>query len=84
MIKVIKRDGSTQDFNKQRIIDAIKKAGGNDVISSLVADKIEEKINNNLVKSTVSDIEQAVVSLLIDMNNKAVAISYEGSRAIQE
>ena len=84
MIKVIKRDGSTQDFNKQRIIDAIKKAGGNDVISSLVADKIEEKINNNLIKSTVSDIEQTVVSLLIDMNNKAVAISYEGYRAIQE
>lgn len=84
MIEVIKRDGSKQEFDRQRIINAINKAGGNNTISSLVAEEIEKMINNGSVKNTVYDIEKAVVSLLIDMNNKAVAISYEGYRAIQE
>lgn len=85
MIKnVIKRDGSEQLFTKQRIIDAINKAGGNNTIASLIADKIEEKLSKNEIKNTVEDIERNVVSLLIDTNNKGVAISYEGYRAIQE
>lgn len=81
---IIKRDKSTQEFSKQRIIDAINKAGGNDTISNIIADKIQDKLANKEINNTVEDIEKNVVSLLIDTNNKSIAISYEGYRAIQE
>lgn len=81
---VIKRDGTTQGFDLNRIVSAIRKAGGNQFISELVAEEVNEKINNGEIECSVEAIEQTVVSTLIDMNNKTVAISYEGYRAVQE
>ena len=81
---VVKRDKTLQDFDENRIVSAIKKAGGNDTIGNIIANNIYEKLKNNELKNTVSDIENEVVSMLIDMNNKSIAISYEGYRAIQE
>lgn len=83
-MKIFKRDNSEQEFDKQRIIVAINKAGGNDTISNIIADKIYNKLLNNEIEKSVSDIERNVVLLLIETNNKDIAISYEGYRAIQE
>ena len=83
-LTVVKRDKTLQDFDENRIVSAIKKAGGNDTIGNIIANNIYEKLKNNELKNTVSDIENEVVSMLIDMNNKSIAISYEGYRAIQE
>ena len=84
MIEIIKRDNSLQAFDRKRIINAILKANGNETIANLIAEKIEYKLINEEINNTVSDIEKNVVSLLIDTNNKDVALSYEGYRAIQE
>ena len=83
-MKIIKRNNTEQDFDRQRIVNAVNKAGGNDTISNIIADKIEELLLHNKLNNTVKDIEKKVVDLLIDTNNKGIAISYEGYRAIQE
>lgn len=80
-IKVIKRDGTEQRFNKNKIINAIIKAGGNNKIAKQIADSI---YNMNLKNPSVYEIEKIVVDMLINLNSKTTAIKYEGYRAIQE
>lgn len=82
VLKVIKRDGREVNFDKQKIINAITKAGGKKAIAYKIAKKIERlKFKQT---PTVRDIEKKVVNLLINEGYKVVAIKYEGYRAIQE
>lgn len=83
-MQITKRTGEKQDFNKQRIIEAIQKAGGTDKIAERIANKIQEKLLNNEIEPSVVGIEKNVVLLLIENKNKDIALSYEGYRAIQE
>lgn len=82
ILKVIKRDGREVDFNKQKIIDAIMKAGGKKATAYKVAKKIEKTKFKQT--PTVRDIEKRVVNSLINEGAKVAAIKYEGFRAIQE
>ena len=90
-VKVIKRDGSKQDFDRNKIIIAIEKAmkspqgtfveGQAEDIAKEV-EKLCTKDNNNEVD--IKDIESSVIVQLANRDNLETAIAYEGFRAIQE
>lgn len=91
MIKVIKRDCTEVDFDKNKIENAIKKAmlNGSGVyksdIAQKVADDIERELQIDLVEEvTIYDIEEKVFNKLIDRGERLTAKSYEGFRRIRE
>lgn len=88
MTKVIKRDGSLVDFDKNKIVNAILKAmkvGGK--ISKSVAEHIAEAIFDKYrgaVEVPICEIELMVFNELISRGHKNTAKAYEGYRAIRE
>lgn len=88
-MKVIKRDCSEVDFQKEKIVNAIMKAmtNGSGIvmpnIAEEIADEIEEtcRIKNEL---SISDIETMVYDKLIEKGQKLTAKSYEGYRSVRE
>lgn len=87
-MKVKKRDGSLQEFDKYKIVNAISKAMkfcGK--ASKKVATNVANDINN-LYKDTsvvdIKDIETQVFNGLVKHGKKNVAKAYEGYRAIRE
>ena len=88
MVKVRKRDGSLQDFDKQKIVNAIMKAmktGGK--ISKKVAQNISDEIYEKYKKLSdvdIKDIETSVFNYLVKHGHKNTAKSYEGYRAVRE
>lgn len=89
-IKVIKRDGTEQKFDKDRIYIAIMKAmkNGSGIIEEDIAKAIsyncEEIYNNSKAIPTVNDIEEYVYNSLIEFEQFETAKAYEGYRAVQE
>ena len=95
-LRVIKRNGDLQNFDKQKIYDAIMKSMENGsgivkpVIAKNIADEIEETYLDafNHDKSThdikIEDIETAVYLELIKKKQKLTAKAYEGYRAVRE
>lgn len=87
--KVIKRDGSHQGFDKNRIEVAIIKAmkNGSGIIRKDLAKKIATEIENMYVaigiQPTVYDIELQVYNRLISYKEVQTAKAYEGYRAVQ-
>lgn len=78
--KIIKRDGSIVNFDKEKIINAINKAflevDGElyeTETSETIAKEIEEKIKDN---STVEEIQDMVEEALMDSERKDVAKAY--------
>lgn len=78
--KIIKRDGSIANFDKEKIINAINKAflevDGElyeTETSETIAKEIEEKIKDN---STVEEIQDMVEEALMDSERKDVAKAY--------
>ena len=62
VLKVYKRDGSVQDYNKEKITNAIFKAasacGGSDrKTSEKLADQVEQLIETNF-KSSIATVEE--------------------------
>ncbi|MDD7305247.1 MAG: anaerobic ribonucleoside-triphosphate reductase [Peptoniphilaceae bacterium] len=89
MVKVVKRNGLKVDFDKNKIIIAIKKAmnSPNGVFVENQAEKIAEEIEErSLNKREVSiyEIEDQVYYKLIDKDNPATAKSYEAYRSVQQ
>lgn len=88
-MKVIKRDCSEVDFQKEKIINAIMKAmtNGSGIvkpdIAKEVADEIEESCNSRNELS-ISDIETMVYDKLIEKGQRLTAKAYEGYRSIRE
>lgn len=89
MIKVIKRDCTEVDFQKDKISNAILKAMKNG--SGIVKPKIAEDIANEIYEEnrykeelSISDIEQLVFDKLISKKQKLTARAYEGYRSIRE
>ena len=85
MTSIIKRDGRTQEFNKQKIIEAIKKAfvavdgtltkaGVN--IARRIAKSIEKEITNSKETFTVEQIQDKVENALMTTERKDVAKAY--------
>lgn len=89
-MKVIKRDGSTVDFNKSKIKKAILKAmkyGSGIVdenVAEIIANESEEKfLEFNDGIATINQIEDYVYFSLIEYDQELTAKAYEGYRAVQ-
>ena len=89
MTKVIKRDCTEVDFNKDKISIAILKAMKNG--SGIVRPKIAEDIANEIYEEckdkeevSISDIESLVFDKLISKKQRLTAKAYEGYRKIRE
>lgn len=89
-MEVIKRDGSTVDFNKSKIEDAISKAmkNGSGIylpdIASLIATDSENFFSKHEEIATIYKIEQYVYDRLVHYGQIETARAYEGYRAVQE
>lgn len=89
MTKVIRRNCTEDNFNKEKISNAILKAMTNG--SGIVKPKIAEDIANEIYEETkemdeisISDIEQMVFDKLISKRQRLTARAYEGYRSIRE
>ena len=82
---IIKRDGRTEIFNKQKIVEAIKKAliavdgtltkaGVN--MARRIAKTIEQEISSNSERLSVEQIQDRVEKALMATNRKDVAKAY--------
>lgn len=91
MIKVIKRDCSEIQFDKNKISNAILKAmkNGSGIIKPKIADDIANEIeqyciDNQVDTIDISDIESMVYDKLISKKQRLTAKAYEGYRRIRE
>ena len=85
MTSIIKRDGREEKFNRQKIIDAVKKAfisvdgtltkAGVNVARRIGRD-IEYMVTHSTKVFTVEDIQDIVENKLMDYKNKSVARAY--------
>ncbi len=82
MIKVAKRDGTVEKFDKKKIYNAVFKSsinskfGTDSDIAKTISDIIEEKINNKEIEPTVENIQDEVENLLMSSNRKDIAKKY--------
>lgn len=88
-MKVIKRDCSEVDFQKEKIVNAIMKAmtNGSGIVMPNIAEEIADEIEETcLIKNelSISDIETMVYDKLIERGQKLTAKSYEGYRSVRE
>ena len=89
MVKVIKRDCSEVDFDKNKISSAILKAmrNGSGIVKPLIAERIAEEIyeeNKDKEEISISEIESSVFDKLIAKKQRLTAKAYEGYRQIRE
>lgn len=89
MTKVIKRDCTEVDFDKEKITNAILKAMKNG--SGIVKPKIAEDIANEIYEESkdkeeisIFEIESIVYDKLISKKQRLTAKAYEGYRSIRE
>lgn len=89
MVKLIKRNCTEVDFNKEKISNAILKAMKNG--SGIVKPKIAENIANEIYEEClskeeigISEIESMVYDKLISKKQRLTAKAYEGYRSIRE
>lgn len=85
---VVKRDGRKEQFNKEKIVNAILKAMKNSAIihkdvAQKIADRIE-KFSKEKKEIKISEIESLVFSYLIEYGESLTARAYEGYRSIRE
>ena len=82
MIKIIKRDGTKEPFDKVKIINAIYKStinskqGEDKDLPIKIADKIEKYVNLQNQDISVEDIQDNVELYLMESNRKDVAKKY--------
>ena len=88
-MKVIKRDCTEVDFNKDKIITAILKAmkNGSGIVKPKIAENIADEIESECIEKdelSISDIEEMVYDKLITKKQRLTAKAYEGYRSIRE
>jgi ribonucleoside-triphosphate reductase (formate) len=88
-MKVIKRDCTLVDFDKQKISNAILKAmkNGSGIIREKIALDIADEIETELQGQNeieISDIESLVFDKLISKKQRLTAKAYEDYRAVRE
>lgn len=89
MVKVIKRDCTEVDFQKDKITTAILKAmkNGSGIVKPKIAEEIADKIYDevkNKEEISISKIEQLVFDKLISKKQRLTARAYEGYRSIRK
>lgn len=89
MLKVIKRDCTEVDFQKDKITNAILKAmkNGSGIVKPKIAEDIASEIyeeNKDKEEIDISDIEGFVYDKLISKKQRLTAKAYEGYRSIRE
>lgn len=89
MTKVIKRDCTEVDFNKEKISNAILKAmkNGSGIIKPQIAADIADEIyeeSKDKEEISISEIESMVYDKLISKKQRLTAKAYEGYRSIRE
>ena len=88
-MKIIKRDGTSVDFDKNKIYNAIMKAmkfGSCIVVEEIaqgIADQIEIIFKHSNTSPTISQVENFVYLMLINSGHELTAKAYESYRAIQ-
>lgn len=88
-MKVIKRDGSTVEFDKNKIRDAVTKAmkNGSGIylpdIAKLIGSDAEKHFRNQKGTATIYKIETYVYDRLVHYGQTITAKAYEGYRAVQ-
>ena len=88
-LKIIKRNGSIVEFDKDKIEHAILKAmkNGSGIHEPEIAKKIAEDIEGickeNTTSPTVYQVEEMVYKTLITYKQELTARAYEGYRAVQ-
>ena len=88
-MKVVKRNGSLVDFDKNKIYNAIMKAmkNGSGIVRPIIAQNITDEIEEhfkNRNETRIFEIETEVFNRLISKKQKLTAKAYESYRAIQE
>ena len=90
-MKVVKRNGSIVEFDKEKIYNAILKAmkNGSGIVKANIAYSIPEDIEKELISSKkervdITEIETMVFEMLITKKQKITAKAYEAYRAVQE
>ena len=89
-MKVIKRDGSTVEFDKSKIREAICKSmkNGSGIflgdIARLIANDAEKYFSKQDEIATIYKIESYVYDRLVHYGQAETARAYEGYRAVQE
>ena len=82
MIKIEKRDGTYEVFDKKKIINAVYKStiktkhGIDEDLAKKIANEIEHMTKEGKIKLTVEDIQDTVEVLLMESNRKDVAKNY--------
>ena len=89
MTKVIKRDCTEVDFQKEKISNAILKAmkNGSGIVKPKIAKDIADEIYEECKDKeevSISDIESMVYDKLISKKQRLTAKAYEGYRSIRE
>ena len=89
MPDVIKRDGTKEPFNKEKIENAILKAmkNGSGIVKPIVAKKIADEIEegcSDLKSVEIPAIELMIYEKLIAKKQKLTARAYEGYRSVRE
>ena len=83
-MQIIKRNGSTVDFDKEKIIIAILKANKTVIwaeqipeqMAEIIAQKIENYVRDNNLRPNVEDIQDLVVHKLMETGFHTLAINY--------
>ena len=82
MIKIAKRDGTVEKFNKKKIYNAVYKSsinskyGTDSELAHNISNIIEDKINNKQIEPNVENIQDEVENLLMSSNRKDIAKKY--------
>lgn len=89
MVKVIKRDCTEANFNKEKILNAILKAmtSGSGIVKPKIAEDIADEIfeeTKDREEVSISEIESMVYDKLIGKKQRLTAKAYEGYRSIRE
>lgn len=90
MPSVIKRNGKEVEFNKDKIVVAIKKAMDSssgvyvENQAEKIAAEIEELANSKEIPLSIYDIEEEVYYRLIQYKNPATARAYEAYKSVQQ
>lgn len=78
MFKVQKKDGSLQDFDRNKIVNGIIKAGGSSQEAETVAAQIEAWLSTVAVNGVVNSLDIRTKGLeILKTVNPAVATAYE-------
>lgn len=81
MYKIVKKDGSIEDFDGNKIVDAVVKAGGDEELAELVAADVEAWVATaaDSEELPTSELRSKIISVLKSKNEK-VAETFESYR----